>query len=747
MSMIPDLESMTDEQKLQVLESIQKSIRESKEIQKKKVGENVQAVLTALRKIETDVTARFDSVAKTIETRVANIKDGRDGAPGADGRPGRDGKDGRPGRDGKDGKDGMPGRDGVPGMDGVSVVSAFLDFDNSLIIELSNGQQINAGEVLPPDIAEKLKVVVNTSTGGVGLPEQTGNSGKFLTTDGTNLSWGDIAGGLDYQGTWNAATNTPTLASGVGVNGYYYVVSVAGSTNLNGVTDWQPGDWVIFNGTAWQKIDQSWATAGVNNNITAMTGITGGISSPDFIQFDTAATVTDATGKLYYDSSDMYETLAFQMNNSVIQHIGEELYYRVRLSANATKGQVLMFTGTLGSSGGLTAAPATGLTAEQAPYILGICADTGVTNDWVTVYSFGEIKGVNTSAFTQGQVLYYDPTTAGGLTATKPAVPNAIVLVAAVVHVGTSNGILFVRPTYGSVLGGTDGNVRFTSLASGNTIIYDAVDGVWKNANLTDGTGITITEGAGSITITNSAPDQTVSLTGAGTTSVSGTYPNFTITSNDQYTGTVTSVGGAGTVNGITLSGTVTSSGSLTLGGALTGVDLTTQVTGTLPIANGGTGQTTQTAAFDALSPLTTKGDLVVNNGTNDVRLAVGTNGYLLTADSTAAEGVKWAAAPVSTTVADDTTTNATYYPTFSTATSGTFSVATVSSTKYTYNPSLGTLTAMQVAASNGLILNKNVVATSFTLPTDYNAMSTGPISVNSGVTVTVPSGQVWTIV
>ena len=58
-------------------------------------------------------------------------------------------------------------------------------------------------------------------------------------------------------------------------------------------------------------------------------------------------------------------------------------------------------------------------------------------------------------------------------------------------------------------------------------------------------------------------------------------------------TGTVTSVGGTGTVNGITLTGTVTSSGNLTLGGTLSGVSLSSQVTGTLPIANGGTGATT----------------------------------------------------------------------------------------------------------------------------------------------------------
>jgi len=64
-----------------------------------------------------------------------------------------------------------------------------------------------------------------------------------------------------------------------------------------------------------------------------------------------------------------------------------------------------------------------------------------------------------------------------------------------------------------------------------------------------------------------------------------------------------------------------------------------------LPIASGGTGQTTQTNAFDALSPATTKGDLIVYNGTDNVRQAVGTNDYVLTADSTTATGVKWAAA------------------------------------------------------------------------------------------------------
>jgi hypothetical protein len=76
-------------------------------------------------------------------------------------------------------------------------------------------------------------------------------------------------------------------------------------------------------------------------------------------------------------------------------------------------------------------------------------------------------------------------------------------------------------------------------------------------------------------------------------------------------------------------------------------------VTGTVAIANGGTGQTTQTAAFDALAPTTTKGDLIAYDGTDNIRLPVGTNGYVLTADSTAASGVAWAAATGGATVDD----------------------------------------------------------------------------------------------
>jgi hypothetical protein len=79
-------------------------------------------------------------------------------------------------------------------------------------------------------------------------------------------------GALNYKGTWNASTNTPTLVSSVGTQGDYYVVSVAGSTNLNGTTLWGVGDMAIFNGSIWQKADGGDTSLVTGLTVTGLTG-------------------------------------------------------------------------------------------------------------------------------------------------------------------------------------------------------------------------------------------------------------------------------------------------------------------------------------------------------------------------------------------------------------------------------------------------------------------------------------------
>ena len=81
-------------------------------------------------------------------------------------------------------------------------------------------------------------------------------------------------GAINYKGTWDAQTNNPTLTSSVGTKGDYYVVSVAGNTNLNGITDWQISDWAIFNGSVWEKVDNSEVV--YVSNVATSTGLTGG---------------------------------------------------------------------------------------------------------------------------------------------------------------------------------------------------------------------------------------------------------------------------------------------------------------------------------------------------------------------------------------------------------------------------------------------------------------------------------------
>ena len=119
------------------------------------------------------------------------------------------------------------------------------------------------------------------------------------------------------------------------------------------------------------------------------------------------------------------------------------------------------------------------------------------------------------------------------------------------------------------------------------TLGPNTVSKVWMIENATSGSqSISISQGSGAnVTVPNGSKVMVVTDGAGAGAAVLNANPT-------EVGGTVTSVGGTGTVNGISLSGTVTSSGNLTLGGALTGVNLTSQVTGTLPVANGGTGIT-----------------------------------------------------------------------------------------------------------------------------------------------------------
>jgi hypothetical protein len=219
------LKNMTPEQQMAVLDSVRQSVIQAKEVQKKKIGENVDLVVQALKKIESDIRDRFDSVGNSIEKRVLSIKDGRDGSNGKDGRDGKDGKSGKDGLKGDRGLDGQAGRDGINGVDGVSVVNANIDFDGSLIISLSDGREINVGEVVSADVAEKIKVISTMST----------NAAIAVKEEGTTLTSGVKS--LNFVGTGITATTsgddvTVTVAGGGG-SGTVTSVAATGGTGIS----------------------------------------------------------------------------------------------------------------------------------------------------------------------------------------------------------------------------------------------------------------------------------------------------------------------------------------------------------------------------------------------------------------------------------------------------------------------------------------------------------------------------------
>ena len=213
--------------------------------------------------------------------------------------------------------------------------------------------------------------------------------------------------------------------------------------------------------------------------------------SIDYMPFDTTNVVANPTeGQLTWDTTD--KTLSLGLNGGdVVMQIGQEIHYRVRNNTGSTifNGTVCRFSGSLGSSGILLAAPFLANGAFDSQVIMGVATEDIASGEDGLVAYFGKVRGVNTSGFTEGAILYASPTVAGGLTATKPDSPNNVISVCAVVS-SANNGTLMVRPIiedHWSAVPATATSVgRKGSVAFDTSYFYVCVaTNTWKRTLLT----------------------------------------------------------------------------------------------------------------------------------------------------------------------------------------------------------------------------------------------------------------------
>jgi hypothetical protein len=561
---------------------------------------------------------------------------------------------------------------------------------------------------------------------------------------------------------------------------------VAGTTNLDGITDWQVGDWAIYNGTVWQKVDNTDAVSSVNGQTGTVVLTTTNIAEGTNEYFTTArarASVSAGTGISYDSSTGVITNSLPSLGGDVVgpssatdNAIARFDTITGKLIQNSTStiddsGVLSTAKGLIGSGANLTDYPNAQVVSTQSKisgyghdYRIGLVGEaqgnSSDTTQWgVGVYGKGWTNGDTRCAGLEGDAGVTNSADTGTATAiraySKSTHSGGLNVGLTIDVTGSSvgnyalymqNGNLFSAAAQSwELVDGSNSALRFN--ATGKTGILDIITTNGAEGIATSGAlGVTGTATLGALGVTGTSSLTNLSVTGTTsfdgsegsvgqvlTSAGSGATPTWTT----PTTGTVTSVSGTapiassgGNTPTISISQATTSTD-----GYLSSTDWNT--------FNGKQPAGTYVNSVSATSPITSTGG---TTPTIAMPAATGSvNGYLTSTDWTTfnSKGSGTVTSVGGTGTVNGLTLTGTVTSSGNLTLGGTLDLSSP--------PAIGgtapnTVNGTVLNATNGIVVNSNTVSASYSIPSGSSGMSAGPITVASGQTVTVPSGSRWVI-
>ncbi len=467
-----------------------------------------------------------------------NGLDGKDGQAGAMGPVGPAGGQGLQGERGPKGDTGERGKDGQQGIQGPVGPAGPQGEIGPQGIQGVAGKDGKDGDIKP--VEEKFQKFIDNVQRDVNSFKTKVNAA--ILKSGPNDAW-KATGSGEVNLRYLDDVDRDSITDG-------YVLSYDASTSK------------------FKFVEQSVPSGGVGTlqqvTIAGNTTTRGMTTSTLAFNLTSANTVT--TGQMAWNAADL--TVDIGMANGVTLQVGQEQYIKIKAGEAIADGEAVMFGGATGEHiiGLRNNMSATGYIPE---WFIGVATQNFALNEFGYVTVFGKINGLNTLAYTAGDILYADPAVIGGLTKVEPQAPNLHIIVAAVTKRAGGDGHILVRPTFRPKLSNLS-DVQITNIANNNLIKYNSANSRFENVSASSIIEPAYAQANSALSIAQSAFAQANTGGAAGTDNVARSIANSAFsTANSAFakanTGTSQLVNGASTVS-------LSENGNLTVAGPIIGL-------------------------------------------------------------------------------------------------------------------------------------------------------------------------------